>query len=222
MTMRLLSLPPGTRGFDCNTVVSATMAQAFLQHPRKYRFVVRYVRRSQRNSFDISPTELQVLTEAGLAVQLVQHVAREGWLPDGNLGMSYGEVAAAEAEAVGYLPGAHLACDLEGVSRSARHEDVRQFCNTWYDAVLSAGYLPMLYVGDSCILSAAELYSLKFMAYWSAYNLNRDQYPAVRSVMMRQLPYPPPSERVPGCPFEYDEDIVTGDLKGSLPVMVAA
>jgi len=150
---------------------------------------------------------------------IVQHVAAPGWSPTKALGQSYGAVAASEAKTIGYPMGATLWCDLEGVSGSASPSEVIDFCNAWYDAAGQAGYYPGLYVGDSCGLTATELYrKLSFKAYWSAYNLNRDNIPAVRGVCMRQKPYPPRERRI-DCPFEYDEDFIAADSLGGTPTL---
>jgi hypothetical protein len=126
---------------------------------------------------------------------VVQHVAMPGWHPTGSLGASYGAIAAEESRMVGVPQGVAVWCDLEGVARRDEHgdrtdpRDVISFCNEWHDAVKLAGYDPGLYVGDSCILNAHQLYyNLKFRRYWSAYNLNRDQFPEVRGVCMWQAP----------------------------------
>lgn len=223
--MKIGTLPEGARGFDCNAKVTAPIARAF--QAAGYSFVVRYVRRSTRHDYDLSVSELVGLLQSGLAVMVVQHVAAEGWHPTGNLGASYGAIAAEEARAVGIPPGVAVWCDLEGVGGQDEHgektdaRDVVSFCNSWFDAVKGAGYDPGLYVGFGCVLTGQELYyKLRFRRYWSAYNLNRDNFPAVRGVCMKQGPYPPPSERVPGVPFEYDTDVVQRDAFNNLPTAI--
>jgi hypothetical protein len=142
-------------------------------------------------------------------------------MPNSVLGGVYGAIAAREAEAVGLPDGVNLWCDLEGVSANAKASDVIAFCNEWYAAAVRFGFDPGLYVGDSCGLTAQQLYrDLRFKRYWSAYNLNRENFPAVRGVQIRQRPYPAPGLRVPGCPFEYDEDQIQTDALGGTPVLV--
>jgi hypothetical protein len=107
------------------------------------------------------------------------------------------------------------------VDEAASAAAVVGYCNAWHEAVRAAGYLPGLYVGYGCGLTGVQLYKLlRFDAYWAAYNLDRDQYPARRGVQMRQLPYPVPTLRINGCPFEYDEDFVLVDALGGTPAMV--
>jgi hypothetical protein len=237
------TLPPGTRGFDANTRVTAQQARAFVS--AGYKFAVRYVRRSTHHDYDITTGELLGLLNAGLSVMLVQHVASEGWSPTGDLGAAYGAIAAQEAAAAGYPRRCIVWCDLEGTNPTARDADVIAFCNAWYDKVREAGFDAGLYVGYGAGLTADQLYyKLKFRRYWSAYNLNTDSVPSVRGVCMEQLAYPPRTAndhtvqrymekyhlshfdavslatRVPGIPFEYDTDIITGDRFNNLPTLI--
>jgi hypothetical protein len=214
--MKISALPAGMRGFDCNARITPEHARRFVQ--AGYKFAVRYVRRSQRHDFDLSIGERDDLLAAGLALMVVQHVAAPGWSPTKNLGLQYGRIAADETLALKIPPGVMLWCDLEGVARAAKPEDVIGFCNAWYDAVRAAGYTPGLYVGFDPGLSAEQLYRrLKFAAYWSAYNLNRDLYPAVRGVQMRQMAAGR-TDLVPGIPYEIDVNVVQADALYSLPV----
>lgn len=219
MPISIGTLGPGAKGFDCNARVTPEAARAFWDHG--YRFVVRYVRRSSAHDYDLSVPELVDLLKAGLAVMVVQHVAAEGWHPTGALGQSYGAIAAEESRHVGIPRGVTIWCDLEGVSQQADPRDVIAFCNEWYTAVRLAGFDAGLYVGYGCGLTGEQLYyKLKFRRYWSAYNLNADSFPAVRGVCMKQGAYPPPSQRVPGAPFEYDVDVIQRDAFNNLPMML--
>lgn len=224
------TLPPGTKGFDCNVRLSASDVQAFVQ--RKHRFVMRYVRRAAANDHDLTTGEMLTILTGGLAVGVVQHVAPEGWNPRAienqrraastifGSGAAYGATAAEEARAVGLPKGAGVWCDLEGVAHQPDPANVILFCNNWHKAVTAAGYAPGLYVGYGAGLSSHDLYyKLRFTRYWSAYNLNSDSFPAVRNVQMKQLAYPPPAARVP-VGFEYDEDIIQRDALGDLPVFL--
>jgi hypothetical protein len=219
MRASLGKLPPGTRGFDCNARVTPDAAKRMAA--AGYRFAVRYVRRSQQHDYDINAGEILSLLNAGLGVMIVQHVALPGWMPSAALGAAYGGVAAGEAHAAGLPRGVTLWCDLEGVDPDADAVSVIGFCNAWYDRAKAAGYEPGLYVGDSCGLTAQQLYrNLRFGLYWSSYNLNADNVPAVRGVCMKQRAYPAPEKRVAGVPFEYDEDVITGDALGGSPTLL--
>lgn len=219
MTSTVGTLPAGTKGFDANTKITVAQARAF--QSAGYRFVVRYVRRSQKHDYDISASELLGLLNSGLAVMIVQHVAAEGWTPTTSLGGAYGAIAAQEASTVGYPRKCILWCDLEGVAPGVDPQDVIGYCNAWYEKVREAGYDAGLYVGYGCGLTADELYyKLKYRRYWSAYNLNTDSVPSVRGVCMKQGAYPKPSERVKSIPFEYDVDEITGDHFNNVPTLL--
>ena len=183
--MRLGSLPDGSRGFDANQRITPAQARDAVR--KNYKFAIRYVRRAPVNDHDITAGEMAGLLEAGLALMLVQHVALPGWKATKDLGRMYGETAALEAARVGYPRGAHVWCDLEEVKAGTPAQDVIDYCNAWHQAVGLAGFRPGLYVGYGTRLTADQLYRrLRFSSYWSAYNLNRDQVPAVRGVQMRQ------------------------------------
>lgn len=213
------TLPIGTRGFDCDQTLTAEAAHAFFKHG--YRFAVRYVRRRDYHTRDLTQQEAHDILYAGLGLMLVQHVAPAPWLPTPGLGMSYGAIAASEASIVGVPAGTMIWCDLEGVNRAALAADTIGYCNRWYDAVKLAGFLPGLYVGDSCGLSALQLYrSLKFSNYWGAYNLNSDQIPAVRGLQMRQM-VAKSADLVPGFDLaELDIDRIMADALGGTPTVL--
>lgn len=222
------TLTPGARGFDCNAVVTPDIAAKFVNHRFAdrptgpgYQFVMRYVRRATRHDYDLTSRELVGLLQTGLGVGVVQHVAAEGWLPTPAIGESYGAIAAEECRVIGIPPSTTVWCDLEGVHPGVPHQQVIDYCNGWYSKVKEAGYQPGLYVGYGAGLSGSELYyKLRFQRYWSAYNLNGDQYPVKRGVQMRQGAYPPPAERVAGVPFQYDSDLITPDAMGDSPTFV--
>jgi hypothetical protein len=217
--MRIGPLPDGTKGIDCNQPLTGQAARAF--QDAGYRFAVRYVRRNAEHSYDLSVSEVLAILNAGLGLMVVQHVAADGWHPNGQLGTSYGAIAADETRKCGVPFGVMLWCDLEGVARDATAHDVIEYCNGWFDSVKDAGYDPGLYVGFSPGLTASQLYwKLKFRRYWSSYNLNKDQVPAVRGVCMRQGPYPRPADRVQGVHFEYDTDLIQYDNFNNLPTLL--
>jgi hypothetical protein len=219
MKTSLGHLPNGTKGFDCNVRLSPAIARLF--YHAGYRFAVRYVRRAQPNNHDLNAAEILGLLDAGLGLSVVQHVAPPGWMPSAMLGAQYGATAAEEAQAAGVPHGVTLWCDLEGVDHTADARAVIGFCNAWYARVLAIGYEPGLYVGDSCGLTATQLYyNLLFARYWRAYNLNEDQVPVVRGVCMRQRPFPAPAARVSGVRFEYDENVISADRFGDSPTLL--
>jgi hypothetical protein len=187
---------------------------------------VRYVGRVQQKPQDASSLELSRLLAAGLSVMLVQHVkSAESWDPEGAaLGKVYGRNAALLARACGYALGATLWCDLEGVAVGTPASTIRAYCNAWYDAVLAGGYSPGSTSAGTPGLSAYELYwRLKMRRFWSAYNLNKDQYPAVRGVQLRQQAATA-KDRVVGVEWlsAIDVNVIQTDALGDSPLLMLA
>lgn len=217
-TPRIGSFEDGTIGFDCNSVVTSLIARRFREEG--YEFVMRYIRRAGVNKYDLSTEEIATIRKAGLALGVVQHFAGDGWLPSATLGALYGNTAALDAKRLGLPPGMTVWCDLEGVSPTATTLEVIAHCNYWYDRVAAAGYEPGLYVGWRCGLTPDLLYRrLKFARYWAAYNLNRDEYPAVRGVQMRQWEVVP-SQKISGVSIEWDGDTIKADARGGTPTFL--
>lgn len=215
--MNIGSLPDGSRGFDANARIGPKAAAAF--RAAGYLFAVRYVRRAAAHDYDLSAAEAGTIIGAGLGLMVVQHVAAPGWRASRDLGEKYGAIAAHETSLVGVPPMVHVWCDLEGVATDCPPDDVIAFCDAWYDAVDAAGFAPGLYVGDCCILSPDELYGLKFSAYWSAYNLNRDALPAVRGVCLKQS-VAHPADWVAGFDSQtMDVDTIHTDALGGSPTL---
>jgi hypothetical protein len=163
----------GLTGFDVNQVLSAANAQALKN--AGYDFCVRYVPRTSSPSLapgNLTNAEAVNILNAGLALMAVQHVANPGWVPTAALGTSYGSYAATYAsEIVGLPPGINIWLDLEEVATDSSATDIIAYCQAWYAAVESAGYVPGIYVGYGVILSSSQLYNdLSFQHYWRAYN----------------------------------------------------
>jgi hypothetical protein len=217
MTITAQSAPVGARGFDTNTVVRPSDAKRFVDNG--YTFAIRYVPRETAHANDITRAELRVLLEAGLGVMLVQHVESETmWMPSDDKAKVYGRTAAAIATEVGYPKSATLWLDLEGVSLLATADLIARYCNRWHDIVTAAAYESGVYVGWHSGLTGDQLYRrLRAARFWSAFNLNADQRPAVRGVCMQQRVERPPE----GVPFPIDGDLVTGDKLGGLPTLAA-
>ncbi|MEO8909434.1 MAG: glycoside hydrolase domain-containing protein [Gemmatimonadaceae bacterium] len=212
--------PDGVRGFDTAETVTPKTAAAMRAHG--YRFAVRYVRRDKPHASALSTTEAKALLNVGIGLMLVQYVESESsWNPTAAKGTTNGRVAAAEAAGLGVPWGVTLWCDLEGVAPRTAAGKVIDYCNSWHLAVASAGYVPGLYVGYHAGLTATQLYrSLRFSHYWSAYNLNADQFPAVRGVQMRQARQGP-NESVPGIGIDFQVDTVKADVLGGRPTLLA-
>jgi hypothetical protein len=60
---------------------------------------------------------------------------------------------------------------------------------------------------------------LRFTHYWGAYNLNSDQYPAVRGLQMKQLR--PQRDFVPRSGIDFQVDKIRADALGGRPTLLA-
>jgi Domain of unknown function (DUF1906) len=208
---------PNAKGFDANITITAGIAQAFVQ--AGYQFCIRYVGRTQMASHDLTASEAATILQSGLALMVVQHVEEPGWIPSAGLGTEYGANAAGFTQAIGVPAGVNVWLDLEGVADGTPAQTVSDYCNSWYAAVEAAGYVPGVYVGYGAGLGPQGLYDLAFQHYWSAYNLNGDQYPAVRGVQMRQETG---GGTVGGLTTEsYDDDFTQTDALGGNAIWLA-
>jgi len=112
-------------------------------------------------------------------------------------------------------------CDLEGVAPGTLSQRVIDYCNGWHAAVSGAGYVPGLYVGYRAGLKPTQLYrALRFTHYWGAYNLNADQYPAVRGIQMKQSKAKA-SDRSAAINIDFQTDRVAADALGGRPTLLA-
>ena len=158
----------GLLGFDTDVIITPANAQDFFSSG--YRYCIRYVSRvPKQDPDDLSTEEALAILSAGLALMPVQHVRGPGWVPSSDLGALDGVLAAYRAFVIGFPQGVNVWCDLEGVSGNASNQQVIGYCNSWYDAVASAGYVPGLYVGADGVLDGHELrFRLKFTHYWKS------------------------------------------------------
>jgi hypothetical protein len=216
----VFAAPDGLRGLDTAETVTASAAVAL--HKNGFRFCVRYVRRDKPHASALSANEARSLLNAGLGLMAVQYVESESsWKPTSAKGSRNGEVAASEAEKLGLPWGVTIWCDLEGVEVGTPAERTIDYCNQWHAAVGGAGYVPGLYVGYRAGLTPLQLYrSLRFTHYWGAYNLNADQYTAVRGLQMKQSRRRP--EDLPASlGLDFQVDRVSADALGGRPTLLA-
>ncbi|HEU4557672.1 MAG TPA: glycoside hydrolase domain-containing protein [Longimicrobium sp.] len=205
------------KGFDANATITPSIAQAFVQ--AGYQFCIRYVGLVSMHSYDLTAGEAATILQSGLALMVVQHVEYEGWAPSGDLGTEYGAKAAMLTQQIGIPAGVNVWLDLEGVAEGTPAQNVTDYCNNWFAQVQAAGYVPGLYVGYGAGLGPQGLYDLPFQHYWSAYNLNADQYPAVRGVQMRQKTG---TGTIGGLTTEdYDDDFTQTDALGGNAIWLA-
>ncbi len=197
---------PNLSGFDTDTVINAQQAAAFIT--AGYSFCIRYLSLSNgQNTNDLSFNEASVILNAGLALSAVQHVLNPGWVPSTSLGTTYGTNAAANAASIGLPQGMNLWCDLEGVATGTSAQQVIDYCNSWYNSVAAAGYVPGIYVGANCILTGSQLYEdLSFQHYWKSLS-NVPEIPNRGYQMIQTLGSP-----VSGVSI--DNDATQNDQKG--------
>lgn len=155
----------GAQGFDADETVSLATAQAAVQ--AGFAFCVRTLALDKAMASPyLTPTELDVLLDAGLCVMAMQVAPGAGWSPSGTLGTTYGKNAVLNAVEVGLSPGICLWCDLNNVTSSPSSSEVVDYVNNWATAVQSAGYVPGLLVNLECGLSAEQLEGLKLSSFW--------------------------------------------------------
>jgi hypothetical protein len=159
---------PSVPGFDSDTIVTAAVAQRFFSGG--YKFCLRYLSRGPESPRDLSTQEATDILNSGLALMPVQHVRNvaTGWSPTASLGQQDGQDAATNAQDIGFPPGVNVWCDLENVVKTAASQDIIDYCQAWYSAVDSAGYIPGLYVGFGTQLSGQQLHDLSFQHYWKS------------------------------------------------------
>jgi hypothetical protein len=158
------SATPSVLGFDTDSIVSATLAAQF--YALGYKFCIRYLSLREQSSQDLTTDEATNILNSGLALMPVQHVRNPGWSPMAEIGQQDGQNAASNAQQIGFPSGVSVWCDLEGIVKTAAPQDVVGYCESWYNAVNSAGYVPGLYVGYQAILNGDQLHSLSFQHYW--------------------------------------------------------
>jgi hypothetical protein len=176
--------PSGIVGFDTDGIVTPEAAAAFASDG--YGFCIRYLSRAEaQGATDLTTSEALDILQAGLALSAVQHPRFPGWTPSRPLGSQDGSRAAQHALGIGFPHGLNIWCDLEGVVASTAPQIVIDYCNAWFDAVSSSGYIPGVYVGSDAILDSDSLYEqLKFSHYWKSLSQVPDI--AVRGYQMVQ------------------------------------
>lgn len=211
-------LPDGTKGFDANQQLTAKAAVLFFK--LKHRFAIRYVPRVKWHDGDATKDELQRILASGLAVGLVQHVAKPGWVATEQLGRDYGKFAADQAAGMGYPLSANLWCDAESVAHpNSDANQMADFANAWWTEVSLVGFIPGMYVGYQSGLTALGWSTqTRYTSFWSSYNLDSDKIPANRGVQMRQM-VAHPQDMPPGWTRQtMDCDIVHADAVGGTPM----
>ena len=164
------SATPGAAGFDCSTTLSQAALDAAVA--ANFTFCLRYVSYGETaQSDDLTTDEATRILNAGLALMAMYPWPGDAWPspPSAALGTRNGARTVAHAQGVGLPGGVNIFLDLEGVPSTVSAGNVIAYCNTWYDVVEAAGYIPGIYVGDSTQLSGDQLYNdLKMQHYWKS------------------------------------------------------
>lgn len=176
-------VPEGTILLDTNEVVSdAALRLAFASGVRGIIRYVGFVLKPWKG--DITLDERDRILEAGMGLMVVQHVRNALWTPSEGLGIADGDAAVRHALAAGYLPGATLWNDLEGIEKGAVDPTI-SYANAKHERVASAGFEPGEYIGDRCPLSSEALYhELLSSLYWKSGSSVPDV--AIRGYCMKQ------------------------------------
>lgn len=203
---KVAPVPEGTILLDTDQVV--TDAAMTIAWNAGVRGIIRYVGFGLRPWVgDLSLGERDRILERGMGLMVVQHPREALWMPSESLGRSDGEAAARHASAAGYLPGATLWNDLEGIAPGASQE-TSDYANAKHDAVVLAGFEQGEYIGDRCPLGSEALYyDLKSALYWRSGSAVPDV--AVRGYCMLQT--------IPGPTYAaiaFDRNVHKGDRLG--------
>jgi hypothetical protein len=201
--MKIVNVPVGAIGIDTVTAITETSVQIIKE---KVDFVVRYLG-------GVSTTEIALITEAGLGVQLVTYSRAPGWMPSATMGAEDGDTDVVRLKALGIPEGMVVFIDLEGSGGDAA--DTASWVNARAKTITQAGYIAGLYIGDSCVLDAEQLYSLPdIKRYWVAFN--RGTPVPSCGVCMRQLF--PPNQTLGGIYIDWDS--VQADYSNRVPTML--
>jgi|GEM_PF-1448466 len=176
-----------------------------------YAGIIRYVPLPHNDAtHDIDATELRAILDAGLALMLVQHVRKPGWNPAQCSGKIDALAAIETGRTAGYLQGAHVYLDLEGMAPAATASDTKAFAEDWAATIVQAGYCAGCYVGFDVPLNAVQLYNLHdFHSYWSDAGPRRV---ATRGFALKQQA---PEIKIGGV--EFDQDTLQPDKLGDTP-----
>lgn len=213
----MVSAPTGTLGFDANTVLTASTAKSFAD--AGFRFAVRYLPRTfvvtpDNAQGNLTAAEAETILSAGLALMAVQHVASAGWTPSAGLGDSYGSYAVQNAQAVGLPPGMNIWLDLEGVASGVAPSAIEDYCAAWYQQVAAGGYVPGMYVGANCGLSATQITATPFRYFWQS----GSKVPALSTgyCMVQTI-----NSNYVLSGVAYDHDVTQADTAGHTPLWLA-
>jgi lysozyme len=148
--------PDDIRGFVGREALDAATAQSRLA--AGYQFCLRTLPATGQSG-GLTRDELNTLFSAGLAVMAFAARPSAGWDPSARNGSADAQQAAEAARSAGLGVGAGVWLELADVAASASASAIESYCNAWSATVLSYGYTPGLYVGQSPGLTGDQLYS---------------------------------------------------------------
>lgn len=156
-------------GFDANTVLTSDTARSFAD--AGFLFAIRYLPRTfvvteDNAQGNLTNSEAAIILAAGLSLGVVQHAPSAGWIPNAELGRNYGDIAVANALAIGLPKYMNIWLGLVGVSASTEPDFIQAYCQSWYYAVAESGFYPGLYVGAQCGLNGSQIDELPFNYFW--------------------------------------------------------
>lgn len=196
--------PAGLLGFDCASKLTPSTIQKFVNDLDDFKFCLRYLSlEEQKVSVDLSVEEAENILDAGLALSPVQRVRFSGWVATGALGIITGKNAAKNAKFIGFPAGINVWLDLEGVKSSTSADNVKAYCNNWFDEVAKEGYVPGIYVGAGAILNGSQLATLKFEHYWES-GSRVPNIPDRGYQLIQTIPNPPLGEVRHGITIDFD------------------
>jgi len=205
----------------CDTDEALTAAGCALLKSHGIRGVWRYLS-------GLSPAERDVILASGLELYFVNYSRMAGWIPSAAEGAADAVRDLARLAVLSIPIGPHVAFDLEGPGGTAA--DVIAHVSAHGKAIQKASYLASVYVGEGSLLTSKQLFDLPQTLYWASCSDLRDAGPGVDAGLVPACDY---SIRQ-GRPFDVvlddgagtkvtiDYDSVIQDLRGRLPVGVAA
>jgi hypothetical protein len=195
----------GAKGFDTVAPITKTLAKGLKAAGMDY--AVRYLGA-------LPKTEVEIITEAGMAIMPVTYGLKHGTVPGMTLGKTFGGSSVKHATSAGIVAGTTVWLDLEDCAGTA--QDVIAFVNAWASEVQQGGFMPGLYVGAGALLTSSELYALKVVRYWHSLSRVTDRNGALAEPgcgwCMYQL-YP----SITVASVLVDVDYIQQDYRGRLP-----
>lgn len=197
--MRVVTLEPGTKGFD--TVANVSLGEAQALYTAGFRFAGRYVT-------SVTTNELTEILQSGLACTLFSYA---------NSFDPSDEIAALKRLQIPHETVVWL--DVEGVTDDAITLQAR--INTWARAMKQAGYIPGMYAGAQALLTSKELYDLAVNRYMKSCSRVSDRHGAIAEPQCGWCMVQCACD-VERQGLEVDVDFVFADYTGRGVAMVAA